>query len=67
MVSHFIFVWVLQSVSRVLLLKGRVISVEREGDDRFDLELLWICCHCWIWERRVECEKKYQRIMIIQF
>ena len=39
MVSHFIFVWVLQSVSRVLLLKGRVISVEREGDDRFDLEL----------------------------
>lgn len=41
MVFHFIFVWVLQSVSRVLLLKGRVISVEREGDDRFDLEL-WI-------------------------
>ena len=41
MVSHFIFVCVLQSASRVLLLKGRVISVEREGDDRFDLEL-WI-------------------------
>lgn len=41
MVSHFIFVWVLQSVMGVLVLKGRVISVEREGDDRFDLEL-WI-------------------------